>query len=740
MTTLLLALAVAALPVQPLSLAGSDRAFAVLANPAALAANRGADFLWYYNFAGGEWRESWRNNSFVAAAGPVGGYWEPGPAGWGLVAGLGPQVFSAGARLRGDSSGTSFDLGVLSRPLRWFSAGAVWQSVGREAGRLSVGVGVRPFTDRVTLFAQAAAERHLVGVFGIEAVPLDGLVLAAAAEPGVNLRETRWTFGALMSAGHASVGWAGSTVPGLDGLYESALYVRATTRREASLLPGPRRYLEMHLDGRIAEIKPGVSLTGGASRTLWDLLQVLQRATTDRSIVGLLLWVDDPGLNIVQAEEIRAALKRFRAAGKKVFAYAPSLGTGEYMLVSTADRIACHPLGGVDIPGFAAQALFLKGSLEKLGITFQYHRYGRYKSAVETFSEDSMSEDSRRQLGDYLDRVYDAFRGDVADGRSLPLARVDSLIEVAWFDAPGARQAGLVDSLLYYDEVDDAARKLFGRAVRLDEDDYRAVAPAVTRWDEPPAVAVIAAVGEIQDGESGTNFLTGSQSLGATTLCDAIESARKDRQVKAVVLRIDSPGGDGFASDLIWRELGLLREKKPLVVSMGSLAASGGYYIACNATTVFATPTTLTGSIGVFDMDFVTEGLYNKVGARREVVKRGSKADARSGLRPFTPGEDSLIQDQVDWFYRQFTEKVAAGRRMTAAAVDSVGQGRIWSGSDAQRVGLVDSLGGLREAVECARKLAGLKECDYVLYPKPSTGIAALRDLLAREALEVLLR
>ncbi|MFO7651854.1 MAG: signal peptide peptidase SppA, partial [bacterium] len=714
-------------------------AFGVPANPAALGSNRGLDFLWFYNFQGGLVRESWRDHSFVAAAGPVGAYWEPGPGGYGIAAGFGRGAFAAGARVAGDSSGSGLDLGALIRPLRWASAGAVWKSVGQGRSRIQAGIAVRPLTERVTLFAEAVIERPLLGVFGLEAQPVDGLVLSCAAAPGPTLRETRWTAGARFSGSHAGIGWVGSVAPGYKQFGETALYLRATSERRPSVLPQMRRYVEIRLSSRIVEARSGPSITGGPSRTLWDLLETLEQARTDRSIAGLLLWLDTPQMSLAQAEEIRAALGRFRAAGKKVLVYAPALGMGGYYLASAADRIACHPLGGVDIPGFAAQSLFLKGTLEKLDVGVQYHRHGRYKSAIETFSEDSMSAESREQLGDYLDAVYDVFRGDVAAGRSVSPGRVDSLIEVAWFGAPEAQEAGLVDTLLYYDEVADAARRLFGRAHKVSESDYTGVSRAEDRWGEPPAVAVIYAVGDIVAGASGTDFLSGSRRLGARTLCDAIAAARKERRVKAVVLRIDSPGGDGFASDLIWRELELLRKEKPLVVSMGGIAASGGYYIACNAGRVFASPTTLTGSIGVFDLGFVTEGLYNKLGARREVVKRGSKADARAGTRPYTAAEDSLIQAEVERFYRQFTQKVAAGRGMQESAVDSAGQGRIWSGSDARRLGLVDSLGGLHEALDCARSLGKVGECDYIIYPRRKPGLSGLRDLLAEQVLEALL-
>ncbi len=228
--------------------------------------------------------------------------------------------------------------------------------------------------------------------------------------------------------------------------------------------------------------------------------------------------------------------------------------------------------------------------------------------------------------------------------------------------------------------------------------------------------------------------------MGAQTIVRAIRQARDDGRVKAIVLRIDSPGGDGFASDMIWRELELCRQKKPVIVSMAGVAGSGGYYIACNATRIFALPTTLTGSIGVFDYKFVTEGLYNKLGARRQDVKRGEHADAMSDMRAMTPEEDSMMQAQVDYFYRQFVQKVATGRKLSFEKVDSIGQGRIWSGLDAKRIGIVDSLGGFLDAVGYAKQVAKLKDCDYVVLPAPKGGLGVTLSGFAEEQILNIIR
>ena len=275
---------------------------------------------------------------------------------------------------------------------------------------------------------------------------------------------------------------------------------------------------------------------------------------------------------------------------------------------------------------------------------------------------------------------------------------------------------------------------------RVGEKEYREDVAQSEDWTPRPAIAIVYATGSIATGESRTDFLTGTVTMGARTMVRAIRQARNDKRVKAVVLRIDSPGGDGFASDVIWRELDLCRQKKPVIASMAGVAGSGGYYIACNATRVFALPTTLTGSIGVFNFKLVTEGLYNKLGARRQAVKRGEHADAMSDMRAMTPEEDSMMQAQVDYWYRQFVQKVATGRKLSFEKVDSVGQGRIWSGLDAKRVGIVDTLGGFLDAVEYAKQVAKLTDCDYVVLPAPKTGFGSMVSDFATEQVRKILQ
>uniref|UniRef100_A0A7C4CAG5 Signal peptide peptidase SppA n=1 Tax=candidate division WOR-3 bacterium TaxID=2052148 RepID=A0A7C4CAG5_UNCW3 len=377
-------------------------------------------------------------------------------------------------------------------------------------------------------------------------------------------------------------------------------------------------------------------------------------------------------------------------------------------------------MGGVLIPGVSGRMTFLKGTLEKLGIEPEASRHGRYKSAVEQFTEDSLTAPNREQMQALVDALYDEFISATAAGRNITPEQMETLVDQAFFMAHEAKASGLVDTLCYDDELDSLVARELGHA-RDKEHQFRSRKPFKDVWSAGSRIALIYANGSIATGESRTDFLTGNQIIGSTTLVNAIRQARKDRRVKSVLLRVDSPGGDGLASDEIWRELELTRAKKPLVVSMGGVAASGGYYISCNAERVFASPASLTGSIGVFSLRLVTEGLYNKLGVRRQSVKRGEHADL-TDARAMTPEEDSIVQAQIDYFYGQFVNKVAQGRRMTPEQVDSVAQGRVWSGRDAFRVGLVDSLGGLKAALDYARDRARLgSDSEIEFYPKPKS-------------------
>ncbi|MEO0078228.1 MAG: S49 family peptidase, partial [candidate division WOR-3 bacterium] len=605
MTTCLLALVLLVTPQMPLSVSTTDDARAVFANPAGLGMNREADLYYFYNARRGEFA---RNHSFALSLGGLGGFWEPVPRRYGVALGIGNRTVTSGLRVMHDTI-TTWDMGAMVRPLRWLSLGMVWQDYTRDWGHVQVGAAVRPLGRRLTLFAETQSIIWTQYTVGFEAEPRDGLGLAGRVMPGSDLKSTKFSAGLSLSLGKAGIEFLTARPP-----TEIGLGLRLGSRR-ASSLPRPKRYLEVKLREQVADQRPGFSLMGGGPyRQTWNLLRTIDRATHDRSVRALVLHLDGTSMSLVHAQELRRALEGFKAEGKKVYVYAPQLHMIGYYIASVADRMISHPLGDVAIPGVSAQAMFLKGTLDKLGIKVNYTRHGRYKSAVEMFSEDSLTPDNREQLEALVDAAYEEFVRAVAEGRHLAPETVEARVEHGFFTAQRAQAVGLIDTVCHHDELDSVLRSELAGLRRCPERVYDKPEFGSQEWQEPPAVAVVYAVGSISTGESGTDFLTGEQRMGANTICRAIRAARRDRRVKAIVLRIDSPGGDGYASDLIWRELELTRKKKPVVVSMGTVAASGGYYIACNARRVFALPTTITGSIGVFSLKLVTEGLYNKLG------------------------------------------------------------------------------------------------------------------------------
>ncbi|MEO0079272.1 MAG: signal peptide peptidase SppA [candidate division WOR-3 bacterium] len=702
-------------PQMPLSIAGSDGGLAIFANPAGLGRGKGLECYYIYNF---QPKPVIHNSTLVLGLGSLAGYWEPGSGRYGVGLGMEQDELLVGARMGFDSV-ARWDLGAMWRPRSWVSIGGLWQDLNHGWGAVSVGGAFRPFGPRLTLFGEGFVDAAPRPVLGLLAEPVNGLKFGLRAKVPLAGEGFGFTAGLNIGLGRVGLGAVRSQAP-----EENGLCLRVGAAGQRSLIPEKGRVLEIELNCPVLDQRPGFSLSGyGRCRTTWSLLDLLQKATEDKSVRAIFLRLDGFEMSYAQAQELRAALEQFRARGKKVYVWAHNYGMLDYYIASVADRIICHPMSDVVIPGISLQTTFLKGTVEKLGLKFQFQRRGRYKSAVETFTEDSLTPENREQLQALVDAFYEDFIRVVSRGRRMEPARLESLVDRALFPADEAKGEGLVDTLVYDDQLDSLLAAELRGLRRIKERNYRKEGRIDEGWGRLPKIAIITAVGSISLGESHTDFLTGSMTMGANTIVRAIRQAREDKRVKAIVLRIDSPGGDGFASDLIWRELELAKKKKPVVVSMGAVAASGGYYISCPANRVFALPGTVTGSIGVFNTYLVSEGLYNKLGARRQVLKRGEHSDLGRGTRELTPVEDSMLQATVDRFYEQFVRKVAEGRNLTFEHVDSVAQGRVWAGVDARRAGLVDSLGGLLDAVEFAKGLVKVKRCEFDFYPRQRMGI-----------------
>ena len=488
-------------------------------------------------------------------------------------------------------------------------------------------------------------------------------------------------------------------------------------------------------DNPFANLNP-MSLEVGKGLGLDRILECLEKASRDPNVSGIYLEVPSVSGGMASMEEIRNGLNAFKKAGKFIYAYADVYSQGGYYLASTADQVWMNPEGMLDMRGMSASIPFFKGTLEKLEVKPEIIRHGKFKSAVEPFILDKMSDENRAQTAEYVDDLWSHYLVKVGESRKIP---ADSLKSYAANfrvrTATDAVEMGLVDTLAYMDVF---LKQLCEKTGKSDEEDLELVGlskyydfadPGPEKEPTRDKIAVIYAVGDIVSGK-GNESEIGSESLSKT-----IREVRNDDKVKAVVLRVNSPGGDALASDIIWREMELCRKSKPVIVSMGDVAASGGYYISCNADSIFAQPNTITGSIGVFGLMFnIQDMLKNKLGVTYDSYNTGSYADLGSMTRPMTDSERSIMQSFVEQTYATFTGRVSAGRSMSVAQVDSIGQGRVWSGIDARRLGLVDALGGINEAILAAAKKAGLKNYRVADYPKQKDPIKALLDDISGES------
>lgn len=439
-----------------------------------------------------------------------------------------------------------------------------------------------------------------------------------------------------------------------------------------------------------------------------EILKNLEKASKDANIEGIFLDLSGDLGGMASMEELRSALLEFRKSGKYIYSYSDYYTQANYYLASVSDKIWLNPEGEVDFRGMAAQLPFIKGLLEKLEIEPQVIRHGKFKSAVEPFIQDQMSEENREQTTKYVDSFWNHIIREISFTRKLkPDVLTEAANNLTLQTSGDALQIGLVDQLGYRDEFLDMLRKK-SKKKKSDKlnfislSKYRhAPETGIEREFTRDKIAVIYASGNIVQGKGG------AEEIGGLDLSETIRKARENKNIKAVVLRVNSPGGDALASEVIWREVELCSKEKPVIVSMGDLAASGGYYISCAADRIVAQPNTITGSIGVFGILFNAGKMFkNKLGITFDQYKTGNYSDLGNMTRSLTEAEKAIIQNSVERVYATFTRRVSEGRNMSIAAVDSIGQGRVWSGADALAIGLVDTLGGLDDAIAIAARKA----------------------------------
>lgn len=486
--------------------------------------------------------------------------------------------------------------------------------------------------------------------------------------------------------------------------------------------------LRLNLDAQITEMQQenplaGLPIPGGERQKigLLQLKQVIAHAKDDDKVKGIYLEVSQPMTGFSSMEEIRESLIDFRESGKWVIAYNEAMTEGAYYLSSAADKVYLNPEGEIEFNGLTVTIGFYKKLMEKLEINPQIFRVGEFKSAVEPFLRDDMSEENRLQLTAMTDDIYGHMLQDIATSRHMDKRRLEEISDnMLVRSAPLAVELGLVDSLLY----DDQLMKVFKDRLGLDDDDdvkfvkYNQYRKSFSTYkDSKNEIAVIVADGTIMPGDGNQN----DQVIGADTFVKEIRKARKDDDVKAIILRVNSPGGEFKASDMIWREVKLAAQSKPVIGSMSDYAASGGYYLSMGCDTIVARPSTITGSIGIFGIMFDLSGfLGDKLGITFDEVRTGNFGDTYTVTRPLTEPEKKIIQKNLDDYYNTFTSKAASGRDVSQQEILKVASGRVWTGAQALDHKLVDVLGGFNDAVRIAAEKAGVAD-DYKLrfYPVP---------------------
>ena len=479
--------------------------------------------------------------------------------------------------------------------------------------------------------------------------------------------------------------------------------------------------LVLRVSGDLGEVDSGglVESFFEAPPTVRSVVEALRKAKVDRRVTSVVIRPTGTAALWGKVQEIRDAIVDFKSSTKPIVGFLEYGGEQEYYLASACDKVFLMPAASLDLTGMASYELFLRGTLDKIGAYPDALHIGEYKTASNTFTERTYTP-AHREMAESLNRdLYDQLLKGLAAGRQKTEQEVRQLIDHGPFLPEDAVRAGLVDDLAYEDELDDKVQLAKGSLKFLEHHDYRAVSLGSLGLNRGPRIAVVYAVGIISSGESSYDSPQGDV-VGSDTIVRYLRKARADDSIKAIVLRVDSPGGSAIASDVIWREVQLTRAVKPVIASMSDVAASGGYYISMPAHKIVAEPATLTGSIGVVMVKFVIDGTLKKLGLNMESVSSGRYATLYSPIRPFNPEERAKVFEQMQATYDAFVEKAAQGRNTTPEKIDAIAQGRVWTGQQAKRLGLVDELGGLERALALAKdqaKIARDSEVEIVVYP-----------------------
>ncbi|HEY9856796.1 MAG TPA: signal peptide peptidase SppA [Stenomitos sp.] len=705
------------------SVAVSDDATALILNPAGLGAGPGGTTMLT--------REGWSTGTtrLLLNAGSLGLGYTNSNAGASFndyCLGLGFALSDAWRwgmtyHLPAEGRPWTYDLGVMARPFNYLALGAAVRNAfavpggfGSSGREYQLGAAFRPFGPRWTLnldvpYNDAApfAWTTLQPFVGLDAEVIDGL----------HLRGWASTSGAFQVGLAVHSFQLGAGVMGTAD--RAGGYLRLSAVRERSVIGAKgTQWAKLDLNESLAAGQAG-GLIGPTREVppVYAALEAISDAQRDPQVGAMILKLGPTSAGWATLEEVRGALERFRSTGKPVVAYFEDGDFRSYYVATAADRVFVNPLGTLDFAGISHTYTYFKGLLANLGVEPQFISMGRFKTAMEPYERTDPSPAQREQGQAMIDDQFNRVVGAVSAARKLPADKVRALIAQGRFMAPEAQAAGLVDELAHRDEVPKRLEQVLDR--KLSSVDALKLRYRTDAW-APPKVAVVNAAGGIAEGRSGSSLLEGPQ-LGSETIVDALRDVREDGAVKAVVFRVDSPGGSAMASEVMRRELALVAAKKPVVVSMGDVAASGGYWVSMIPNTpVYADPGTITGSIGVIVGKFNINGLLTKWGITNTTLKQGAHADMDSSLRAYTPDEEAMLRSSGEFYYGRFISLVAAQRSLSEGRVRELASGRVYTGAMAQGLGLVDKLAGLDEAIAEARRRAGLadQEIKLAFYPE----------------------
>lgn len=619
----------------------------------------------------------------------------------------------------GDGPGDfhQWEFGLLFRPNSFLSIGLRGEDLNKPQtvhGELkplySGGISLRPFGERITLGGQMTLREgddfdDAISTVNIEYRPFAGISLGfdynTEEEYGFSLK-----FNSIFNTTSAYAGYDSDN----EVTQRVSDFEFYSTAREG-FRPLPDNILKIVINSDIVEENRDRNRWFNNQRSLLDILLMIRRASFDDNIKGLYLDVKGLSMGIASIQELRREIEFFRRQDKLVVAYGEWLDGKEYYLASVADKVYMVPTGYLNLTGLRAEVTYFKGLMDKLGIGAEIIHTGEYKTGYEVLTSDTMSTPEREQTNELLDDMYGKFTIDLAKDRDMSVSQVVFTIDQGPFIPEEAMNKKLIDGLFYEHQISKEIRRLIGKNVNvIGTDLYQKTEPESDRWGPLPAIAVVYATGGIASGKSsGGGFMFG-KTCGSETVAGALRRASADPRIKAVVLRVDSPGGEMMASDEMLEAVEELKRYKPFIMSIGDMAASGGYYISCKGDMIFANHSSVTGSIGVIAGKVILKGMYDKLGLKNEIITRGENADLFSMYTE--PSEEQIehVSNQIWDFYDIFLENVAEGRGMETEDVDEIARGRVWSGSKAVALNLVDAQGGLLDAIEEAKMRAEIEE------------------------------